>query len=299
MSLNLEEKIILNLAKVCERIRENIKLEKSNLLKKYRENLFDYENIVEMALDETSRNIFNSYINKDRTTVRFYVLSEDSLFEYPKLKNGEYLLLYDPIDGTTNYISSIGEATVSIGLSKGYDVKDMIGGVVVRLRKNEILISFNRENYRYYKMELDEILPGGKFKRDKKEIQKSIAVIDMNILRYDSNLNALELLKTVRSPRYFGCVSDSLLYLGEGKIDLVVSSGRPWDYAAAMKYAINSGCYVAFINPKNEKEIFKNDSIKYVASINKKLLYDALNILLRDYDILRKEENILVVTSKG
>lgn len=295
MKLETEEEIVFNLARLVERIRENIKAEKSRLLKKYGEKLFENEEIVETALEEVSINIFNSYIStKFGDKVKVYVLSEDRYFNYPEIRN-TYLLLFDPLDGTINYISGIGQATVSIGVSRGYDITDMIGGVVARIRKNETLISINSTNYRYYKMELDEILPNGKFNRDIFDITKSRAVIDMNVMRYESRLKTLDLLRAVKSPRYFGCVSDSLLNLGEGKLDIVVSSGRPWDYAAAMKYALNSGSYVAFLYVSNAREIFRNESVKYVAASNEDLLYQALDILMKRYNITRKDDRILVV----
>ncbi len=288
--------LILHLCSAGYKMREAIKEKKKKLIEKYGESLFENEDLARHEIEITSMKALEKYLEGNNLTEKFEIFTEDKDFSYPELKD-KYLLLFDPIDGTNNYLRSIGESTISMAMSKGYKPQDLVGGVVVRLRKNEVLASIGSHNYKYYKSELDSFLPNGKYVDRNVKLENSVAVIDLHLLRKKGSLSVSNLIEKVKSPRYFGCVSKSLVDLGIGKVDIVVGSGRPWDYAAALLYAKNSGKYFAFINPLHGEEIFRDKSITYVSAASKRLLEEVLQIISPHYKILSEDDRFIFVES--
>jgi myo-inositol-1(or 4)-monophosphatase len=146
------------------------------------------------------------------------VVSEEG--EEKEKQDQPFYWLIDPLDGTNNFINRIPFYTISVALMEG---KNPIVGIIYAPDHKEL----------YYAWE------GGGSYRNGKKIQVSnrppshwIIELATKPQEIHEILFLTPLLTTTRAFRFFGALSYSLAYTAEGKIDLFLGTGYPWDVCA-------------------------------------------------------------------
>lgn len=301
--------ITFHLARVARIAKDRIKRKKGDYLSLYGEKYLEKEAEIKKDLERISAKILKDYINENDLGT-FFVLMEDEELIYGSEKlipinnlapsyTSEFLnknlLIFDPIDGSNNYVKGIGDAAISIALAKGFDVDDLLGGVIARLRESEsVFISVGSSNLKFYRNNLDEAIQFG-YRKNVEEVREATAILDMHFLKKIGK--GCNIINSVAGPRYTGCISNAIIRLAEGSTDLILLEARPWDFAAALLYAINAGSYFAFINSMNGKEVFRNASTLILGGSNRKLVENAIDSFFKDYEKIYQNEHYMLVNT--
>jgi myo-inositol-1(or 4)-monophosphatase len=138
----------------------------------------------------------------------------------------EFVWIIDPLDGTHNYIRSIGLFGTSIGIVRR---GEFVGGVVYMPMDDELYVG-EAGNGAYKNGSRIEV-------SSRQDIKDCYLSFDSSI-RYaaDKMASALEALaKEVFNIRMFGSSARILTYIAEGKLDAAVEYyDLPWDFAGAV-----------------------------------------------------------------
>ncbi len=184
-------------------------------------------------------------------------------------KGSEYTWIIDPIDGTTNFASSIPYFAVSIALAKNDEV---IMGAVYNPCANEMFFAEKGKG---------SYLSNKKLNVSKKnELKNALAVFDTPNKALISRKTFRIMAKNYgefRGIRNFGAAALNLCYIASAKFDLYFSlSLKPWDAAAAKLIVEEAGGRITNIN--NEKWKINDNTL--VAS--NKILHDKFIKLLKN-----------------
>lgn len=138
---------------------------------------------------------------------------------------GEYMWILDPIDGTTNYISSNENYAISVAF---YIKKQPVFGVVYDVMKDEMFHAYvgkgafsNNERFPLLK---------------ETKLEESVWDCSYGSILELSKMHAkIPLLQNKsRGHRSLGCASLAIVHIAQGKLQVFVSSHvKCWDYAAA------------------------------------------------------------------
>ncbi len=183
-------------------------------------------------------------------------------------KDSEYLWIVDPIDGTTNFVSSLGNFAVCIALAKNNEV--LIGAVYDPCLDNMYFAEKGKGAF----------LNNKKIKvSNKNNLSESILAFNLpsNVEISRKTLSLLgKIYGNFRGIRNFGAAALNMCYLAEGKFDVYFTKIiKAWDVAAAKLVVEEAGGKVTDIKNKKWK---LND--KTMAASNK-ILHDKFIKLLK------------------
>lgn len=141
-------------------------------------------------------------------------------------KDSEYTWIIDPIDGTTNFVSGLGNFAVSIALAKNDDI--LMGAVYDPVAKNMYHAEKGKKSF----------LNNKKIKvSNKKNIGESILAFNLPSnakISQDTLLLLSRIYGNFRGIRNFGAAALNMCYLAEGKFDVYFTKSiNAWDVAAA------------------------------------------------------------------
>jgi len=178
-----------------------------------------------------------------------------------KLKNG-YSWIIDPLDGTTNYLSSFSFFSVAIAL---FYNKELILGTVFNPMTKELYFAekgkgayLNGKRIKVGKKQIPSIVVLGKG-RAKKDFIKLHKILGRIIGKY-------------RAFRLWGCTSLDLCYIASGRIDGYINPGsKIWDFAAGVLIVKEAGGKVTDFSGK-EWDFKTRNLVASNKKINKLLL---------------------------
>lgn len=149
------------------------------------------------------------------------------LSEESRVEDGEDLWIIDPIDGTTNYITSHRDFAISLAY---YHHHKPVFGIVYDVMREELFVGINGEG---------AYLNGEKLAK-RKPCVLSDCVIDaslhtMSSIKTSFSYDCCNLQSKLRGHRSFGCASLNIVHIAQGILDAYLSCQvKCWDYAAAM-----------------------------------------------------------------
>ncbi|MFH0731965.1 MAG: inositol monophosphatase [Candidatus Omnitrophota bacterium] len=190
------------------------------------------------------------------------ILSEENLYLRPE---AEYEWIIDPLDGTHNYIHSIGIFGTSIAFAVNKQVQ---AGVIYMPLTDELYVC--QKGKGSYKN-------GNKIQVSKRKLRESTLIFDSSIRR-DKNimLKGLgRLADEVFNVRMFGSSARHLAYVAEGTAEIDVEYfDKVWDFAAGLLLVEEAGG----ISSDLEGKPWNTDTKRYIAS-NKEIHKDIVRIL--------------------
>ena len=139
----------------------------------------------------------------------------------------DYTWIIDPIDGTTNFISSGNDFAVSIAL---YKESNPVMGVVYDVMSGKMYVGV-KDGGAWLNGENIKPISGAKCLQD--------AVVDCSLrsmvyLSKEKNINFFYLSGKIRAHRSSGCASLAICKIAQGSLDIYLSAYLYiWDYAAA------------------------------------------------------------------
>lgn len=152
--------------------------------------------------------------------------------------------ILDPIDGTTNFMYSLGLSAVSLGLCENGEITC---GVIYLPHSNEMF---------YAQKGQGAYLNGKKIVCNKKtELSECLTAMELNAYfktPCDETLRQVQSIYTkCRDIRCFGCAAVSLAYIACGRLDLFLGRFlKPWDYAAGQIIVAEAGGVLAPLEGK-------------------------------------------------
>jgi myo-inositol-1(or 4)-monophosphatase len=190
------------------------------------------------------------------------VLSEEKCFfnkeTIDDYKDKEHLWVLDPLDGTTNFLNGIDYFSLSLCYMKN-QIPEL--GVVYRPLSGEIFYA-QRGKGLYYKDERSlgfeqKIIP----KENTKSLNQAVIAVSPGKQRVEVNAQQealqLELIKESSCLRRMGSAALDMSYTCIGKLDGYAESGlKPWDIAAGILFASESGTDVLTIAERTKASIF-------------------------------------------
>lgn len=188
-------------------------------------------------------------------------------------RNGEYTIITDPLDGTTNMARGLPPAVTAILVSETDYLSGAIASLIVNL--------FTGETY-------GALMSNGAFLNSEpiktaeyKALKNSL--ISMDLSKKPMLAKTSSLLKTCRYLRMLGCSAMSLCKVADGTLDAHVDirgTLRNTDVAAALMILIEAGGVYAINGQKGlDLDISKIKNIELLTSSSDDLLNEIIDII--------------------
>jgi myo-inositol-1(or 4)-monophosphatase len=201
----------------------------------------------------------------NRSTKKIDAIAEDTVINYIKdnklevtliseevgeLQFGsapKYVIVLDPIDGTTNAIKNLPFFSTSIAVAKGKTIGELVFGYVRNYLANEV----------FYVDQRGAFYNGRKCVSSQSKLLAN-ALVSVYSYSYVNASLIQKILKKLRKMRLFGAISLELTYVGSNKLDALVDLRghlKITDIAAGILFLKKAGgVYTdAYGNPLTEK----------------------------------------------
>jgi myo-inositol-1(or 4)-monophosphatase len=182
-------------------------------------------------------------------------------------KDGDWLWIIDPLDGTHNFIRSIPLYGVSIGVAHN---NEFVAGVIYLPSEEEFFVAEKGS---------------GAFKNDRKIKVSSVNGLQDASMGFDSTLKVNSSAKSqvmsgfareVFNVRMFGSSARNLTFIAEGKLDLVIEfDDHLWDFGGAACIISEAGGSITDFSGKPALPV---DGQRYIAS-NGLIHAQAINLM--------------------
>lgn len=193
---------------------EKIRVEGPTLLT-YKEDFAD----LLTNLDGEIETILRDEIHKQYPT--HTVLGEEGGKE---LSNHTWII--DPIDGTTNFVTSHRDFAISLAY---YEHKKPVFGLVYDVMRNELFMGIKGKGAYLNDVRLENVVLKPIY-----ECMLDISMHSMLSILDTTGANLLPIQKEIRGHRSLGCASLSICHIAQGILDIYISNHvKCWDYAAA------------------------------------------------------------------
>lgn len=150
-----------------------------------------------------------------------HFLGEESLKQ-----DGEYVWIIDPIDGTTNFVSSHRDFAISVAL---YHFQKPVFGIVYDVMRDEMFVGVHQKGAYCNEEKMVAVYP-----KTREESILDISLHTMSTLTKKHQVDCMELHALFRGHRSSGCASLNICHIAQGALDSYVSAHvKVWDYAAA------------------------------------------------------------------
>ncbi|MGD0328922.1 MAG: inositol monophosphatase family protein [Nitrososphaeria archaeon] len=221
---------------------------------------------------ESEHVIFEEF---EKTGEGFTIISEESGIK--EINGGGMTVVVDPLDGSNNAVKEIPFYSISIAISKGDLISDILASGIINVINGDIICSdshsvfFNGE---------------ARHPSNVTELSSAISTIIprlfyLNNKEYEERL--VKMFKQTKHPRFLGSAAMESAYVSVGLIDAFIELYprlRVVDIAASLHMARTSGAYVNLLNIEGEL------NLKYDGRIS--CLIAANNILGHSYTELLK-----------
>ncbi|MEM2750622.1 MAG: inositol monophosphatase [Nitrososphaerales archaeon] len=194
-------------------------------------------------------------------------------------KNGQPLILLDPVDGSTNAIHSMPFSSMAIAIARGRRFDDIIAAGVIDLYHGSMIIGSKDGS----------ITMDGKVVKPSNltDLTQAYISIDVKIRKrlkkYKCNYESL--FYKVKHIRAFGTAALETAHVATGRIDAFIEPQpilRPFDCLPSLFLVKKAGGFVKFLFKDLEFiDLLNNDRFSYVAACNETLGFAILKTLWR------------------
>lgn len=180
--------------------------------------------------------------------------------------------LVDPIDGTTNFVTSGRDFAVSVAL---YDGRQPLLGVVYDVMRDDLFSAAQGLGAWRNGRPLAKLTP-----RPLNDCLLDISLASLRTLMRLTGQPLYEMGRDVRAHRALGSAALSISHIAGGELHIYLSSKlRPWDHAAASLILSETGGVVMPIFA--EDDLFSGDATPVIACNNSKTAKELLEKWLR------------------
>jgi len=206
---------------------------------------------------ESEKIIFEEF---KKTGEGFTIISEESGIK--EVNGGGMIVVLDPLDGSNNAIKGIPFYSISIAVSKGERISDILASGIINVVNGEVEHPSNIT-----------------------ELGSALATIIPRLYSLDNpeyGEKLVKLLKLIKHPRFLGSAAMESAYVPVGLMDAFVELYprlRVVDLAASLHMARTSGVYVNLLNIEGDLNLRYDGRISCVIAANNKLGNSIVKIL--------------------
>jgi len=212
---------------------------------------------------ESEQIIFEEF---EKTGEGFTVISEESGVK--EINGGGTIVIVDPLDGSNNAVKGIPFYSISIAVSKGDRISDILASGIINVSNGDIIYSDSHS-----------VFYNGEPRRPSNvtELSSAISTVIPRLYYLDDEEyeeKFVKLFKKIKHPRFLGSTAMESAYVSVGLIDAFVELYprlRVVDLAASLHMAKTSGAYVNLLNIEGELSLRYDGRISCLIAANNKL----------------------------
>ena len=220
---------------------------------------------------ESEKIIFEEF---KKTGEGFTIISEESGIK--EVNGGGMKVVVDPLDGSNNAIKGIPFYSISIAVSKGDWIADILASGIINVVNGDIIYSDSHNVFLNDRVEHPSNIT---------ELGSALATIIPRLYNSDKpefEYKLVKLLKQIKYPRFLGSAAMESAYVSIGLMDAFIELYprlRVVDLAASLHMAKTSGIYVNLLNIEGELNLRSDRRISCVIAANNKLGESIIKIL--------------------